>query len=63
MEGLRDGTSELMCHPGYCDEELRATGTWLAKERERELAALTDRRVKETAQKIGVELVTYRELN
>jgi len=63
MEGMRDGTSELMCHPGYCDEELRATRTWLAKERERELAALMDVRVKETAKKIGIELVTYRELN
>ncbi len=63
LRELKEGTSELMCHPGYWDDELRATGTRLGKEREGELAAVTDGRVGEEAKKIGIELVSYRELN
>jgi predicted glycoside hydrolase/deacetylase ChbG (UPF0249 family) len=41
LEGLPEGTSELMCHPGYPDAELLRGSTY-ARERAREVAALTD---------------------
>jgi len=37
-----DGTSEIMCHPGYVDEALLRTRTRLRAQRETELQALTD---------------------
>ncbi len=41
LDRLADGTSELMCHPGFADPELKASSTY-ADERERELDALCD---------------------
>ena len=61
LEHLRDGVSELMCHPGYPDEALIA-GSSYAKEREKEIAALCDPSVREALTSFGVELVTFRDL-
>ena len=61
LEHLREGTSELMCHPGYPDEAL-VSGSSYAKEREKEIAALCDPTVREVVNSIGVELVTFRDL-
>jgi chitin disaccharide deacetylase len=63
LERLSDGTSELMCHPGICDEDLERTSTRLKRQREAELAALTDASVREAAAERGIRLVSYRELN
>ncbi len=38
---LPEGSAELMCHPGYCGETLRAARTRLKESGERELEALT----------------------
>src|SRR5262245_60814283 len=43
---LREGVSELMCHPGYPDEAL-LSGSSYAKDREKEIAALCDPEVRE----------------
>ncbi len=40
LNQLPEGTWELVCHPGYVDEELRATRTRLQGSRETEVAAL-----------------------
>lgn len=40
LRGLPEGTWELVCHPGYLDDELRATRTRLQESRVAELAAL-----------------------
>jgi predicted glycoside hydrolase/deacetylase ChbG (UPF0249 family) len=61
LEHLREGVSELMCHPGYPDEAL-LSGSSYAKEREKEIAALCDPSVREVVNSIGVELVTFRDL-
>ena len=45
IEGLKDGTTELMCHPAHEDAELLATSSYAAV-RVRELAALCDPRVR-----------------
>jgi chitin disaccharide deacetylase len=41
IRALPDGSTEFMCHPGRCGEELRAARTRLRESRERELRALT----------------------
>lgn len=62
LSRLEHGVSELMCHPGYVDEDLRRTPTRLLFQRERELELLTGRGVRELLQKTGVTLVSYRDL-
>jgi predicted glycoside hydrolase/deacetylase ChbG (UPF0249 family) len=57
---LPDGTTELMCHPGFCREELRASATRLKESRAVELAALTSPLVQAALQARPVELINYR---
>ncbi len=61
--GLPEGTGELMCHPGICDEELQRAPTRLKRQREVELEALTDPAVRQAPERHGVQLITYRELS
>ena len=63
LEELPAGTSELMCHPGVCDADLELVETRLKREREIELAALTDPEVKRVAERRGIRLVSYLELD
>jgi predicted glycoside hydrolase/deacetylase ChbG (UPF0249 family) len=58
LEGLPEGISELMTHPGLADEKLLAKSTY-AKERERELELLCHPRVKERIGELGIELVDF----
>lgn len=62
LRDLPEGTSELMCHPGYADAELKAVPTRLLAQRERELDALTRPEIRNLARNLGIELITYREL-
>jgi hopanoid biosynthesis associated protein HpnK len=63
LEGLPDGTSELMCHPGVCDEDLDRTATRLKHQREVELAGLLDPAARRASTDRGIELISYREFN
>jgi chitin disaccharide deacetylase len=63
IRSLPEGTTEFMCHPGYCTDELRACRTRLKESRERELAALTAQSVKSALVQAGVRLTRYRDLN
>jgi len=63
LNALPEGTSELMCHPGVCDDELERTETRLKHQREVELAGLLDPAVRNAAQRQGIELVSYRALD
>jgi len=56
---LPDGSTELMCHPGYCGESLRAARTRLKESRERELEALTAPETRTALERYGIELVGY----
>lgn len=58
LEGLPEGISEMMTHPGLPDEELLAKSTY-ATERERELELLCHPRVKERIRELGIELVNF----
>ncbi len=59
---LRDGVSELMCHPGHPDEAL-ISGSSYAHEREREVAALCDPAIREALAAEHIKLITFRELS
>jgi len=59
---LPEGSTEFMCHPGFCGDELRGAHTRLKESREQELRALTSPEVRAAVAESGVELVTYRGL-
>jgi chitin disaccharide deacetylase len=60
LEILPDGTTELMCHPGYTDEELRRTRTRLQESRQRELQILTDEGIRKLVATRGIRLISYK---
>jgi predicted glycoside hydrolase/deacetylase ChbG (UPF0249 family) len=62
VRNLPEGSTEFMCHPGYCTEELRKARTRLKESRAEELAALTSPLVREAVEAAGVRVVSYREL-
>ncbi len=62
LRRLPAGTTELMCHPGYCGDELRRARTRLKESRARELAALTAPEVRQVLAEEGIELTAYRAL-
>jgi hopanoid biosynthesis associated protein HpnK len=56
-----DGTTELMCHPGYDSSELESFGGNLTREREVELLAFTSPEVKDLIGNLGIRLVNFRD--
>ena len=59
MESLSEGTTELMCHPGVCDDDLDRAPTRLKREREHELESLCDPELKRFAAEKGIELINF----
>jgi len=59
LEILPEGTTELMCHPGYADEALAKSATRLQKSREQELNILTDTDVRNLVASQGIRLIDY----
>jgi predicted glycoside hydrolase/deacetylase ChbG (UPF0249 family) len=62
IRALPEGSTELMCHPGRCTDELRGARTRLKESRERELAALVAPEARRALEESRVELVNYRTL-
>lgn len=62
LSELPEGSTELMCHPGHCTEELRAMRTRLKESRQRELDALASPEVLHAITQSGIRLATYRDL-
>lgn len=60
---LPDGSTEFMCHPGLCTDELRAAKTRLKESRQHELDALTSKEVRQALLEANVSLTSYRELS
>jgi predicted glycoside hydrolase/deacetylase ChbG (UPF0249 family) len=58
---LREGSSELMCHPGLADEALQQ-GSSYAAEREKEIEALCDPAVRDVLAAESIKLISFREL-
>lgn len=63
IENLPEGSTEIMLHPGVCDEELKRCVTRLREQRQTELDALLDAGVKSAVAEQGIRLISYRELN
>lgn len=61
IERLPEGTWELLCHPGYNDNDLAGIRTSLRAAREVELNLLTSPELRELLSRNGVELISYRE--
>jgi hopanoid biosynthesis associated protein HpnK len=59
LSSLPEGTTELMCHPGYADEELRKTHTRLQESRQTELEILTDKTIRKSVAELGIRLINY----
>ncbi|MEQ1886322.1 MAG: ChbG/HpnK family deacetylase [Bryobacteraceae bacterium] len=59
IRALPEGSTEFMCHPGVCTDELRAAPTRLKESREQELRALTSKEVRKAIGECGVLLTNY----
>ena len=59
IRALPDGSTEFMCHPGRCGEELRSAGTRLKESRELELRALTSPEVRAALNESNVRLAGF----
>src|SRR5258707_8506579 len=62
LASLPDGTTELMCHPGYADAELQKSATRLQKSRQTELEILTDQEIRKKIAALGIRLINYEEI-
>ncbi|GAC1635424.1 MAG: chitin disaccharide deacetylase [Candidatus Acidiferrum sp.] len=62
LESLPEGTTELMCHPGYADEDLAKSSTRLQESRATELAILTDTAVRKSVASHGIRLINYSQI-
>ena len=61
INNLPDGTTELMCHPGYVDDAFSNESVY-SRQRERELNILTDPGIRLAIQANGIELITFADL-
>jgi predicted glycoside hydrolase/deacetylase ChbG (UPF0249 family) len=59
LRSLPEGTTELMCHPGYADEALRKTATRLQGSRQKEVEILTDTEIRNLVSSQGIRLIDY----
>jgi predicted glycoside hydrolase/deacetylase ChbG (UPF0249 family) len=59
VKNLPDGTTELMCHPGYADAALQKTRTRLQDSRQSELQILTDTGLRNLVASLGIRLIDY----
>jgi predicted glycoside hydrolase/deacetylase ChbG (UPF0249 family) len=59
LEILPDGTTELMCHPGYVDADLAKSGTRLQASRQTEVDILTNTKIRNLVASQGIRLIDY----
>ena len=61
VRNLPEGTSEIGCHPGFCDRQLREISSF-QDAREKELKLFSDRRLRKEVLALGVDLVRFSEI-
>ncbi|HXD10701.1 MAG TPA: carbohydrate deacetylase [Anaerolineales bacterium] len=61
LSKVADGTTEIMCHPGYVDDAFAKESVYNFQ-RERELKILTDPAIQQAIQANVIELITFAEL-
>jgi hopanoid biosynthesis associated protein HpnK len=59
LKSLPEGTTELMCHPGYVDAELGESATRLQGSRQAEVEILTDKGIRNLIASRGIRLIDY----
>jgi len=59
LNQLPGGTTELMCHPGFCS----GTGSFATPDREIELSILTDQDIIGCIKKNNIKLISYNDIN
>jgi chitin disaccharide deacetylase len=59
MRSLPNGTTELVCHPGYADAALQKSPTRLQGSRQTELQILTDTGIRNLVASLGIRLIDY----
>jgi hopanoid biosynthesis associated protein HpnK len=63
IDTIGEGRTEIMLHPGACDEDLARTHSRLQAQRQVELDGLLAPQVRRAIDLHGIRLITYRELN
>lgn len=61
INNLKDGSTEIMCHPGYVDDAFAKESSYNSQ-RETELKILTDSAIKQAIQAQNIELITFENL-
>ena len=61
LNNVSNGTSEIMCHPGYVDDAFAKESVY-NRQREKELKILTDPSIKAAIQANKIELITFADL-
>lgn len=61
INSVSEGTTEIMCHPGYVDEAFAQESVYNFQ-RERELKILTDPAIKKAIEANGIKLATFSDL-
>ncbi len=59
LRGLPEGTTELMCHPGFVDADLQRSDTRLQESRRVEVELLTDKHIRNLVAEQGIRLIDY----
>lgn len=59
LRSLPEGTTELMCHPGFVDAELGKSATRLQASRQMEVEILTDTGIRNLVASQGIRLIDY----
>ena len=59
LKSLPDGTTELMCHPGYADAALQKSPTRLQNSRQTELKILTGTGIRNLIASLAIRLIDY----
>jgi predicted glycoside hydrolase/deacetylase ChbG (UPF0249 family) len=60
LQNLPEGTTEMMCHPGFMDQELEESATRLQDSRELEVEILTSTDIRNLVASQGIRLIDYR---
>ena len=61
ISNVGEGTSEIMCHPGYVDDAFAQESVYNFQ-RERELKILTDAAIKQALESQNIKLITFADL-
>jgi hopanoid biosynthesis associated protein HpnK len=63
LANLPEGTTELMCHPGYADDDLQQSPTRLQQSRQAEVEILTNQEIRKSVADLGIRLINYEGLS